>query len=188
MAALKSMESLSQEHGAILRLLDALEAVAHHLAVGTAVPGELLREVLEALGVHIEQIHMSKEERVLFPYLEAHGMPRSTAVVAALASQHDTARVYARDLQRLADRIVAGDAGARDAVAPLAREFVALVREHIHIEDAYFYSLADRALPLGADGQLLRMFQEVDRVTSAAARREATEALLARVGTWRSGN
>ena len=69
----KPTEILSDEHRVIERVLNALDRL-------TAVPVnpslEQWRKALEFLRNFADQCHHFKEEKVLFPAMEEHGIPR----------------------------------------------------------------------------------------------------------------
>lgn len=177
---MKAIDVLGREHQLLVGMMEALEGAAARLAAGGEFPPALLADLVAAFQFHVDENHVIKEEHVLFPALEAHGVERSTAVVAALVAQHETGRVFRRDLAALCARLVDGDQEARRALPALARAYTALLREHIRIEDEYFYSLADGTISPEADDRLMTLFDKVDVVSSAGERVEQTRRVVAR--------
>jgi hemerythrin-like domain-containing protein len=177
---MRALQLLGNEHTLIKSLIETLDAAARRLERGFAVDPDLLQQLMGAIARDLQDIHMIKEENVLFPYLHTHGMPRSNPVIEALSTQHETVKVYVRDLSRLAERHQLGDGAARAPFVVLTRDLIALVREHMRIEESYFYSLADQVVPADEDEMLMGRFQEVDRVGRASAVRDTCERILDR--------
>lgn len=179
---MRSLELLSHEHELLKSLVCALESVAARLDRDPLEAAPLLDRLLVEFGYHVEGVHMAKEEQVLFPYLEAHGLDRSAPVVGALAHQHEAVKVHGRRLRALCERLRGGDQGVRSEIVLLTHDFIALFREHMRIEESYFYSLADRIVPPDDDASMMERFLAIDRVSNAEARRAATREMLARQG------
>jgi hemerythrin-like domain-containing protein len=68
------------------------------------------------------------------------------SVVSALMFQHEAGRAYGKKMRGQLGRLQQGDPAAGAALAADARGYTELIREHIRIEDEYFYKLADQVL------------------------------------------
>ncbi len=62
-------EILKQEHNAILRMLDAAEALAGRIGSGELPEPELLAGVTEFFELFLDRCHHGKEENLFFPLL-----------------------------------------------------------------------------------------------------------------------
>jgi hemerythrin-like domain-containing protein len=175
---MRSIDELGREHRLLESMVVVLDAAAARVAAGGDMPPALIAELLAAFAFHVDQSHVVKEEQVLFPALEAHGVERNIAVITALLAQHEAGRVYRRDLASLCARMANGDAEARSAFPALAREYIALLREHMRIEDEYFYSLADDTITPEADHELATLFERVDRISNALAQARETRRVM----------
>jgi hemerythrin-like domain-containing protein len=167
---------LDEEHRLITALMDALHSC-------TSTKGQVLdvvraEQLVDALANCLGQLHIVKEERVLFPLLQARGLPRDHAVVAALLDQHESGRAYLRRLRSACTWVRARREGAADELRTLAAEFRDLVHEHVRIEDEYFYEMARRQLLPEDLAPLERAFASLDEaVQGPAIRRRAREIL-----------
>jgi hemerythrin-like domain-containing protein len=105
--------------------------------------------------------HHQKEEGILFTALEANGLPKDAEPVSVFMDEHVEARRLTRGMIVCAERIKAGDAGAKNELIRHARDYVALLREHIQKEDRVLFPMAESVL---ADGgaQLLANFNRAD--------------------------
>jgi hemerythrin-like domain-containing protein len=177
---MRSIDELGREHRLLESMVTVLDAAAARLAAGGEMPPALIAELLAAFAFHVDQNHVVKEEQVLFPALEAHGVQPNIAVITALVAQHEAGRVYRRELAALCARMAQGDGTARTEFPTLAREYIALLREHMRIEDEYFYSLADGAITPEADHELATLFGRVDEVSNASAQTRETRRVMRR--------
>jgi len=177
---MKAVELLLREHQDVEAILAILEAVARRVDDDRPVPPSLLTDLLEVCEHGVERAHVAKEECVLFPALAARGLDQKMTVVAALTSQHEAVRAFLGEMRRAADAIAGGDASAWRAFLLASRDYVKVVREHLRIEDEYFYSLADRTLDPADDGALLAGFERIDRVVVPPHQRARCQALLQR--------
>jgi hemerythrin-like domain-containing protein len=136
---------LMDEHRGFSSMLDVLDAVAGRLERGEPVPMPMLVDVLDFFERFTDR-HHDKEEEMLFPLLAKHGIGADQTVVSVLVSQHEAGRVYGTKMRKELKRLQQRDPSAASALAADARAYTELIREHIRIEDEYFYKLADQVL------------------------------------------
>jgi hemerythrin-like domain-containing protein len=135
------LDILMDEHRGFKAMLDVLDAVVLRLDRGGQVPPEMVGDVIDFFDIFAHR-HHGKEEDLLFPLLEQHGMGPDSSVVAALLSQHEIGIVYTGKIRADFRQVVAGRPEARNELVAHARDYSELIREHIRIEDEYFYKLA----------------------------------------------
>ena len=175
-----AVEELAREHRTILDVVGLLEATATHIERGGHVEPAMLGNLLGLCEWCIHASHVVKEEQGLFPLLEARGLGPETTAVAAIHAQHQTAAVFLREMRAAANRLPSGDAQARREFQVWVRDYVGLVREHIRIEDEYFYSLAQGALEAADDATLRARFDRIDRATNPPEEAARCRALVER--------
>jgi len=169
--------ALREEHRVILRALDVFEGSAERLAAGEPVPAAAWSALLDWLGRFADARHHAKEERWLFPALEAAGVPRAGGPTGVMLEEHDLARALVRGMREgpPADR------------AARAREYTRLLRAHIDKEDHVLFDLADGLLEAPAEAALLGGYAAADleqgAVTEPAAALAALERLAATLDT-----
>ena len=145
------VDVLVDEHRGFKTMLSVLEAIAGRLSRRGEVPPRMMADVLEFFETFADR-HHAREERALFPVLARHGVSQDQTVVHALLAQHDAGRAYCRKLRSEQSRLLAGDTAASADFVSHALGYCELIREHIRIEDEYFYKLADQLLT-GAEQQ-----------------------------------
>ena len=105
----KPTEILSDEHRVIERVLDALQRL-------TAVPVnpslEQWRKALEFFRHFADQCHHFKEEKVLFPALEEHGIPREGGPIGMMLAEHEEGRGHVRSMIDAMERVAQGNGAA----------------------------------------------------------------------------
>ena len=154
---MKFLEVLMEEHRWFTAMLDVMDAIAERLDRGAAVPSPMLADVLDFFETFTDR-HHDREEETLFPLLAKHGMGSDQTVVRALMSQHEAGRAYGGKMRTALTRLQAGDPGAASDLATNATGYTELIREHIRIEDEYFYKLADKLLTLAEQESVVARF------------------------------
>jgi hemerythrin-like domain-containing protein len=153
----KATQILMHEHDAILRALAILAALAGRVEHGDLPPARDVEKLLEFFTGFADGCHHLKEETVLFPALEAAGVPRQGGPVGAMLEQHEEGRRLIGALRRELPGL-AGDAAARARFAAAARDYVALLEQHIAIENRVLFPHADGLLDEARDREITAAF------------------------------
>jgi hemerythrin-like domain-containing protein len=164
---MKAIDVLARDHERIQVVLALVEQGMRELAASGPVNVDAWFDLLQLCEAWVDRAHVLKEEEGLFPLLRSRGLGPEITVVAALMSQHQTSQAFLRQWRRAVQRLAAGDASARQDVIVWARDYVELLREHMRIEDHYFYELADGTLTATDDAALLEKFERIDRTIGA---------------------
>jgi hemerythrin-like domain-containing protein len=122
---------LRDEHAIILRALDLLERAAG--ATEGEAPDGWWTEAVSWLRDFADRNHHGKEEDLLFPAMIRAGVPAEGGPVDVMLEEHERGRALVRAM--------AQSTGA--ARAARAREYVALLRDHIEKENQVLFPLAD---------------------------------------------
>jgi hemerythrin-like domain-containing protein len=187
---MRFLDVLMDEHRGFSAMLDVLDAVAARLGRGREVPVPMIADVLEFFGRFADR-HHDREEALLFPLLARHGIGSDQTVVSALMAQHEAGRVYGSKMKQELKRLQQGDPAAAAALADDAQAYSELIREHIRIEDEYFYKLADQVLNDAEHDAILRQFRGPDSRQAHDERARylhMLEVYPAVVAGWREGH
>jgi hemerythrin-like domain-containing protein len=168
---MRLLDVLMDEHRGFSQMLGVLDAIAGRLERGADVPMAMLADVLDFFEDFTDR-HHDKEEELLFPLLAKHGIGPDQSVVSALMFQHEAGRVYGTKMRRELRRLQEGDPSAAAALASDARGYTELIREHIRIEDDYFYKLADQVLTEAEHAAILENFSGVGEGRAAQPDRD----------------
>lgn len=152
----KPTEILSDEHRVIERVLDALQRL-------TAVPVNPLleqwRKALDFFRHFADQCHHFKEEKVLFPALEEHGIPREGGPIGMMLAEHEEGRGHVRSMIDAVEQVAKGNGAASTTLLDHARAYVTLLREHIQKEDDILFRMADEVIPEEEQRRILKDFE-----------------------------
>ena len=159
---MKATEILSMEHRVIERVLSALETGAGLLSQDKAIRPEFFIEATDFVKGFADGCHHKKEEGVLFKSIVENGMSLEGSPVAVMLHEHEMGREYTRALRSAAERLKTGDQTARPEVISNARNYAALLRQHIDKEDQILFPMADRMIPLEQHEAVWQGFERVE--------------------------
>ncbi len=152
----KATALLSDEHRVIERVLVAVEKLTEK-PVFTSL--DSWKKALDFIRHFADQCHHLKEEKILFPALEAHGIPNDGGPIGMMLLEHEEGRSYVRAMFDALGKIEAGDPSAPPALFENAKRYTRLLREHIQKEDEILFRMADEVIPADEQKQLLKTFE-----------------------------
>lgn len=153
----KPTELLSDEHRVIERVLEAVD----RLTTRPAKPSlEQWKMALDFIRNFADQCHHYKEEKVLFPALEEHGIPRDGGPVGMMLIEHDEGRSYVRAMATALAQIESGDQRGEETLFESAKGYLRLLHEHIQKEDEILFRIADEVIPAEEQKKLLAAFAQ----------------------------
>jgi hemerythrin-like domain-containing protein len=153
----RATEMLSDEHRVIERVLDIMEKLTR---ASVDQPLESWKKVLDFVRYFADQCHHLKEEKILFPAMEEHGIPNEGGPIGMMLMEHEEGRSYVRAMFAAVALAEAKDQGAQESLLTNARAYLRLLREHIQKEDQILFRIADDVIPAEEQKQLLRTFEE----------------------------
>ena len=188
---MRATETLKNEHRVIEQALRALEGMALEAVKQHRLVREDAALAIDFIRSFADRFHHAKEEDLLFVEMEAAGFSRQAGPTSGMLQDHVMVRRCVGRMEASLDKVAAGDAAALEGFASAAREFVDLLRGHIHKEDDILYPMADEALGEGVQLELGSSFEEADKLQGGAATRdryvEVARRLLERYGSATTG-
>ena len=177
---MKAIQIIMQEHRVIETMLDALQTAAADYAAGAS--PRFLPRILDFFETYADASHHEKEEHILFPALERHGIQPNASLLGALVAQHESCRGLVRELREH----LAGpppDRAARRLFAATANEYAGMLRLHIGLEDQFLRDVAGNGtLPAEEDQALAAAMADADAKTFTGVAKSVYEVSAA---TWR---
>ena len=159
---MEATKVLMDEHRVITRLLNTLEVGALSLEAGSPIRAGFFLDAADFLRGFADGCHQGKEERVLFPALEAAGVPKASGPVTTMLADHREARRVVAEMRAAAEKLAAGDPSAAATVASSVHEYVDLMQQHIMKEDEVLFPVTDRLLPPDQQAKLVERFGQVE--------------------------
>ena len=153
----RATELLGAEHRVIERVLAVLEKLTRR-PVETSL--KQWKQTLDFLRHFADECHHFKEEKVLFPALEEHGVPREGGPVGMMLVDHEEGRGYVRSMIANVALVETKNEAAKDSLVSAARAYLRLLQEHIQKEDEVLFKIADEVIPANEQKDLLQMFEE----------------------------
>jgi hemerythrin-like domain-containing protein len=175
---MKPTEQLKEEHQAIKLMLRISERVCEKLESGEEVNPEHLEQMIEFIKVFADKCHHGKEEDLLFTAMEEVGIPKEGGPIGVMLTEHDMGRGYVRGMSEAVTRYKAGDRKALSGIVGNARNYIALLTQHIDKEDNILYPMADKHLSEDKQKALLEEFERVERERIGAGKHEEFHDLL----------
>ena len=154
-ALIRPTDLLRCEHATIMGALEKLEALTGELSRGDLLQSERASALTAFLVSYLENFHLEKEERLLFPALRDAGMPEHIGPLPVLLGEHEKAR----HLLRVMVEAVAGGLDDAGEFVAAADEFVGLMRVHIRKENGALFIAAEDLLDDRAKLDLLEAFR-----------------------------
>ena len=102
--------------------------------------------------------HHFKEEKVLFPAMEAHGIPTDGGPIGMMLLEHEEGRGYVKSM--LAALEDPQTDTAKQALLSNANSYLRLLKEHIQKEDEILFRMAEDVISAEEQKELLRAFEE----------------------------
>jgi hemerythrin-like domain-containing protein len=134
--------TLREEHQVILRVLDVLERILERGEKGDW-DYDAMEECVAFFRLFADACHHAKEEDLLFPELEARGMPKDTGPIAVMLFEHQQGRALVAQMSKALPGVRTGEAESLARYENAARAYVELLRGHILKEDNVLFNMAD---------------------------------------------
>jgi hemerythrin-like domain-containing protein len=167
--------TLKNEHQVILRTLVVLERLANRSDSGDGFEHEAFAKAVEFLKLFADACHHAKEEDLLFPALEARGIPREGGPIGVMLYEHTVSRGFVSEMGQALEAHATGDTGAADRFVAAARSYISLLRDHINKEDNVLYMIGDNVMTEDDQATLCSKFCEVGCKTFGGKKREELE-------------
>jgi hemerythrin-like domain-containing protein len=150
-------EALTAEHRTIERVLDVLEKLSRSPVENSL---DDWKKALDFFVHFADQCHHFKEEQVLFPAMEEHGIPRDGGPIGMMLMEHEEGRTYVRAMLAAIPLVERKNQAAKEIFVDKAKAYLRLLREHIQKEDEVLFRIADEVISADEQKVLLRAFEE----------------------------
>ncbi|MEN6483669.1 MAG: hemerythrin domain-containing protein [Syntrophobacteraceae bacterium] len=173
------INELRQEHEGIKTSLEILARITQRLDAEeeTAAAGDLAR-LLDFFTVFVDTCHHGKEEELLFPALEASGVPKEGGPIGVMLADHDSGRGHVRALRGKLAEYQAGDRSVVPEIRRHAEAYAGLLRQHIEKENKVLFPIAEDQLSDETKNSLEEGFERIETQRVGAGRHETFHRML----------
>jgi hemerythrin-like domain-containing protein len=154
---------LREEHRLILEVAGALADLLDGEQDGVPLDYDAVARCVTFFRLFADACHHGKEEDLLFPELEAEGMPRDAGPIAVMLAEHEQGRVLVRTMAASLADAREGDERAGDDLRGAAWGFIDLIVAHIGKEDNVLFVMADEMIVGPNCRDLCSRYEEVCR-------------------------
>ncbi len=158
-----AVEILTHEHRIIEKVLRAVDGICRRIERSESVPPQALSQVIAFIRDFADDCHHQKEERMLFPTLEEHGIPRRGGPIGVMLDEHELGRSLVRQMSEAVEAYVAGDQTAPQRFLPSARRYIELLTQHIFKEDNVLFPMAEQVLGEDERTSLAHTFERMEQ-------------------------
>ncbi len=137
---------LRTQHRTIERALGVLSLLVRRAESAGEIDTAGLRACLDFLRLYADKLHHADEEALLFPLLKRRLPASEQALLLAIEREHEEARKLTVAMR---DALPMLENGVPEAIRPFAhaaRQYLALIRQHINKEDYGLFAVADKIL------------------------------------------
>lgn len=174
---MKATQQLKDEHEGVLLMLRILGEVIRQLMATGHVNEEHFENILGFLKIFVDQCHHGKEEELLFPALVKVGIPYD-GPIAVMLFEHEMGRKYIRVMTDAFERHKMKDESAASVIAQNARDYLALLTDHIDKENNILFAMADDRLSEKVQEELFAGFEEIETARIGTGKHQEFHALL----------
>ena len=165
-------ESLKNEHRIIERVLNALSAETDRLDDGAPPNGIFILSAIAFIRQFADGLHHKKEEQILYPRLQAAGLPGSDGPIGVMLTEHHEGRQHIDAIENILDAALSGDTVAIQNVSYSLRRCVSVLQQNIEEEDQILYPMAEQLLGDTQKVEILAAFRNADIADGELVRRE----------------
>ena len=174
---MKATQQLKDEHEGVKIMLNILGKVSSRLETTGILDKGHFEGILEFLKVFVDRCHHGKEEDLLFPALEAAGVPKD-GPIAVMLQEHELGRKYVRAMGEAFSAYTQGSKPSSQNIIQFGRDYIALLNAHIEKENNVLFAMADELLSEAKQDQLFEGFEKIEEERIGAGKHEEFHHLL----------
>jgi len=168
---------LKEEHQVILRVIAVLRRLVERSQSGDGFEVDALSKCVEFFRHFADGCHHAKEEDLLFPKLEARGVPRQGGPIGCMLEEHRLARGFTKDMGDALDAHARKEEDAVDRFHVAAKQYGDLLTNHIFKEDNVLFMMGDNVMTEDDQQSLRSCFAEVGCRSFGGSSREELKRL-----------
>lgn len=176
---MKATQQLKDEHSAVLLMLQVLERMIERIKADHSTVEKDLPLVIDFLRGFVDRCHHGKEEELLFPAMEAAGIPRNGGPIGVMLHEHDAGRSLIQAMINTLNRLGQGEGQAE--LREAAHNYIELLTTHISKENEILFNMADQKISAAEQDELYEKFEELELERMGLGKHEEYHELLHRL-------
>jgi hemerythrin-like domain-containing protein len=156
------LEKLHRDHVNLEHLLDLLSTQLDAFFAGNESDFDLKIEMLDYIEHYAEQYHHPTEDKLNKLAFDKPEMSEHQALQERVLREHEALLGIARHFRETLEGVMQGEVQRREEVEMRGREFIALQRQHIDLEEQEIFPLLDKVLNQKEVEKLERQIPHMD--------------------------
>lgn len=173
--------TLRSEHNHILAMIACLVSACKAAEIEDVFDSDTFHAGLDFIQNYADAWHHAKEEGLLFPALEAAGLPRGGGPIAVMLKEHELGRTYVRQIGKNLEAATNGDPSALQIVLRFTLAYAELLTQHIQKENNILFNMADQMLLPEEQERLQQEYKNVILTSASAKSGEYFEGVVAKL-------
>lgn len=171
---MKPTEILMSEHRVIEQVLNCLEKLLDRCTAENQLDAQSAKPAIEFLHTFVDRCHHGKEEKHLFPMMQARGFAGGCSPVMVMLREHELGRLYVQGMEAAFSPSAAGDSESLKWFVQHGQSYLKLLREHIRKEDTCLFPAANHRLTDADQAELMAAFDKFEAEEIGHAAHEAS--------------
>lgn len=176
---MKASQQLREEHEGIRIMLRIMESIRKQAQGRGNLDTGHFAAILDFLKVFVDKCHHAKEEELLFPALEAAGVPKDGGPIGVMLHEHALGRKLVKAMEESFNAFsINGEKSAMHGISRNVQEYISLLSEHIDKENGILFDMADHMLSEMQQKELHEGFERIEEERIGAGKHEAFHELI----------
>lgn len=152
-------QNLENDHEHILQLIEVMNNMAKIKSNDT----DDIESVITIISNYADGFHHAKEENLLFPAMVEKGYSLEQGPIAVMLHDHELGRTYVQGMRDGLLQYRNGATEALDIIYNNMMKYGQLLQNHIAKENNILFRMADNALSIEEQQQLLKEFEKIEQ-------------------------
>lgn len=159
---MEAITTLMGEHDLIKQFMENLATAVLGMEEGLRPPREFFEKAAKFAHTFADKYHHFKEEHVMFAQLAQKKEGAIDTHIETLRHQHERGRDYWVEITNSLDGYERGGGVPTSTIIESAAAYIALLRQHIHVEDNVFFPLARHSFTEAEQQALMEEFEKAE--------------------------
>lgn len=175
---MKAIQQLKDDHEGIKLMLTIMEKISCNLEADEELNIDQYEKIIDFLKGFVDKCHHGKEEEILFPALEKHGIQNEGGPIGMMLKEHRAGRKNVEEISKAFDEFKKGNKQAIKSIITSSMNYIQLLRNHIEKESNVLFAMADQVLNEEEQSALFEAFERLEVEKTGEGKHEEYHHLL----------